>query len=232
MGTPATLALKRATNRIPIVTGGVADPVQSGLIQSLSRPGGNVTGHAALTPELTAKQIEILREIVPPSSRIVMLGNFFGNRALAPILEDLQQAAGRIGLTVDAVDLREPTGIENAMRAMLKNRPAALLLTPDPFVFARHADIAAFALGNRLPSIALWREFASAGGLIAHGPSLSELVQRSTHYVDRILKGAKPGNLPVEQPTKFDLVINLKTAKALGLTIPQSLLLRADQVIE
>jgi len=229
--TTSAIALKRATGTIPIVVVVVGDPVQSGLVESLSRPGGNLTGNAVLYPELTVKQLELLKETSSRLSRVLVLGNW-SNPSTAAIWDGLQSPARGLSVRLDSIDVRAPEDIDTALATALRQRPDALLALTDPVILFLSARIAEFALSNRLPSISFFRELSLAGGLMSYGPNLFELVRRTAWYVDKILKGAKPAELPVQQPTKFDLVINLKTAKALGLTIPPSLLARADQVIE
>jgi putative tryptophan/tyrosine transport system substrate-binding protein len=211
----------------------VGDPVQAGLVDSLARPGGNITGNAVLFPELTVKQLEFMKETLVRASRVLVLGNW-SNPSTSPLWSSLQSPAQGLGMRLDSVDLRAPEDdLERTLATALeRQRPDALLVLADPLLFFRYARIAGFALTHRLPSIAFWREFTVAGGLISYGPNLVELIRRATWYIDEILKGAKPADLPAQQPTKFDLIVNLKTAKALGLTIPQSVLLRADQIIE
>jgi putative ABC transport system substrate-binding protein len=229
--TTTAVALKRATRTIPIVVVVVGDPVQSGLIGSLARPGGNLTGNAVLYPELTVKQLELLRETSSRLSRILVLGNW-SNPSTPPIWDSLQSSARGLSVRLNSIDVRAPEDFDTALVAAMRQRPDAILALTDPLILFRAARLAEFALSNRLPSISFFREFALAGGLMSYGPNLVELVRRSAWYVDKILKGTKPADLPVEQPTKFELVINLKTAKALGLTIPPSVLGRADQIIE
>jgi ABC-type uncharacterized transport system substrate-binding protein len=229
--TTAAVAMKRATRTIPIVGVIIGDPVQSGLVDSLARPGGNLTGNAILYPELTVKQLELLRETASRPSRILVLGNW-SNPSTPPIWDGLQSHARGLSVKLDSVDVRAPENLDTGLAAALRQRPDAVLVLTDPVIFFRSARVAEFALSNRLPSISFFRELVLAGGLMSYGPNLAGLVRRSTWYVDKILKGAKPADLPVEQPTKFEFVINLKTAKALGLTIPPSVLGRADQIIE
>jgi putative ABC transport system substrate-binding protein len=229
--TTSAIALKRATKTTPIVTVVVGDPVQSGLVESLSRPGGNLTGNAVLYPELTIKQLELLKETSSRLSRVLVLGNW-SNPSTSSIWDGLQSPARELSVRLDSVDVRAPEDIDSALASGLRQNPDALLALTDPVILFRSARIAEVALTNRLPSISFFREFSMAGGLMSYGANLFELVRRTAWYVDKILKGAKPAELPVQQPTKFDLAINLKTAKALGLTIPPSLLARADQVIE
>ena len=225
------VAAKRATTTIPIVLVASADPVHAGLVASLARPGGNITGNAALTPELSGKQLELLREAIPRLSRVAVLWNS-ANPANTPVLRETEVVTTKLGIRLELIDLPRSELIEDALAAIVKHRVDALLVMPESVFFVHAARLAGFAVKHRLPTIALVREFTNAGSLMSYGPSLPDLVRRSAAYIDKILKGARPSDLPVEQPTKFELVINLKTAKALGLTIPQTLLLRADQVIE
>ena len=225
------LAAKRATTTIPIVMVASADPVAVGLVASLARPGANITGSAVLTPELSTKQLELLKEISPRLSRIPVILN--STNAVSPkIWRDLQQTAHGLSLTLDYVDVREASGIDAALAAIARQRADALLVMPEPVLFPQFHRIAEFALKNHLPSISLLREFAVAGGLASYGPSYRVLLTRAASFIDKILRGAKPGDLPVEQPTKFELVINVKTAKALNLTIPRTVLVRTDAVID
>jgi putative ABC transport system substrate-binding protein len=226
------LAAKRATSTIPIVMAAVADPVHAGLVASLARPGANITGNAALTAELSGKQLQLLKETLPRLSRVAVLSNGANPAYTRIVKEETEIAATTLGIRLEFVDLRSSGQVEDALATVAQHRVDALLLLPDPVIYPHRTRLADFAVENRLLTIALLREFANAGSLMSYGPSLSDLVRRSAAYVDKILKGAKPGDLPVEQPTKFELVINLKTAKALGLTIPPSVLGRADQVIE
>jgi ABC-type uncharacterized transport system substrate-binding protein len=226
-----TLAAKRATTTIPIVMVASADPIARGLVASLARPGGNVTGSTALTSELSTKQLELLKEIAPRVSRIPVFWNST-NPAYVEIWRDTQIAAQTLAITLESVDLREASALESAFAAVLRYRAEAVLVMPDPILFPHFVRIAEFAIKNHLPSISLIREFAAAGGLMSYGPNAPDMFRRAATYIDKIFKGAKPADLPIEQPTKFELVINLKTAKALGLTIPPSVLGRADQVIE
>jgi putative ABC transport system substrate-binding protein len=232
--TPAAQAAKRATTTIPIVFAGAGDPVTSGLVTSLARPGGNITGLSGLSPELVGKCLEQLKQAVPGVSRVAVLWQpgAFGERTEKDILKAAEVAARALGVRLQVVEARVPADFDRAFSDMTGARAGALaVLTSNMFVTERRrlVDLAA---KNRLPAVYNVREFVDAGGLMAYGPNLADLYRRAATYVDKILKGAKPGDLPVEQPTKFELVINLKTAKALGLTIPQSLLGRADQVIQ
>jgi ABC-type uncharacterized transport system substrate-binding protein len=228
---PATVA-KKATSTIPIVmaTGG-SDPVRSGLVASLARPGGNVTGLANLFTELSGKQMELLKEIVPKLSRLAIIWHPDTPTAKSQ-LKDRQAAAQSLGLKVQFLEVRVPNDIDDAFLAARKGQARAVLVAANPFIFTHLTRIAELALKHRLPVIHSQTDFAEAGGLLAYGPSDSEMYRRTAVYVDKILKGAKPADLPVEQPTKFELVINLKTAKQIGVTIPQSILYRADKVIK
>ena len=232
-GTPATLAAKQATTTIPIVIAGVGDPVRSGLVSSLAHPGGNVTGLTVLGPGLAAKRLELLKEAVPNMSRVGVA--FLWNPANPDqkfSLNEVQAGARALGVTLHSVEARSREELEQAFAAMRQSRPSALLMTADA-VHQRHIGrIIAFASETRLPAMYQLKDAVERGGLMSYGASLPDLGRRAAIYIDKILKGAKPTDLPVEQPTKFELVINLKTAKALGLTIPQTLLLRADQMID
>jgi putative ABC transport system substrate-binding protein len=230
-GTPATQVAKRATATIPIIMVGVGEPVDTGLVASLARPGANITGNTILGPDLGAKRVEFLREAIPRISRIALLWNP-QNASNRVQFEHVEAGVRALGLRLLSVQVSGPDEIDDAFAAMMKQRPDALMVTADA-VQQRFVDqIVRFAAAQRLPTMYQVKENVVEGGLISYGPSLPDLFERSARYVDKILKGTKPGNLPIEQPTKFELVINLKTAKALGLTIPPSLLLRADQVIE
>ena len=230
-GTPATLAAKQATATIPIVIAGVGDPVRSGLVSSLAHPGGHVTGLTVLGPGLAAKRLELLKEAVPNMSRVAFLWNS-ANPDQKFSLNEAQAGARALGVTLHYVEARSREELEQAFAAMRQSRPSALLMTADA-VHQRHIGrIVAFASETRLPAMYQLKDAVERGGLMSYGASLPDLGRRAAIYIDKILKGAKPADLPVEQPTKFELVINLKTAKALGLTIPQTLLLRADQMIE
>jgi ABC-type uncharacterized transport system substrate-binding protein len=230
-GTPAPLAAKHATRTIPIVMTAAGDPVGSGLVASLARPGGNVTGLSARSPELGGKRLQLLKEVVPGLSRVAVLWNA-ANPYAALVVRETETAARTLGLQVQSLEVRGPDDFENALPGAIRGRAGALIVVEDPLTFLYLKRIAEFAAQNRLPATYGYREFAEAGGLMTVGPNLADLYRRAAIYVDKILKGAKPADLPVEQATKFELVINLKTAKALGLTIPPSLLQRADQVIE
>jgi ABC-type uncharacterized transport system substrate-binding protein len=224
----AVLAAKQATSVIPIVFGAANDPLGTGLVASLARPGGNVTGLSMQGPDLAGKRLELLREVVHGLRRLAILTNV---NYPAAALEMAQAAARALGLEVATLDVRKVEDVVPAFEA-LKGRADALYICVDPALNARRISINTLANVARLPTITGFREYVEAGSLMSYGPSVPELFRRAADYVDKILRGAKPGDIPVEQPTKFDLVINLTTAKALGLTIPESLLARADEVIE
>jgi len=227
----AAAAAKQVTSVIPIVFAVAADPVGSGLVASLARPGGNATGLSLQQTETTGKRLELLREVVPGLRRLAILGNV-GYPAAVLDMNEVQVAARKLDLeVVDKLEIRKPEDVAPAFDA-LKGGAQALYVCGDALVDAVRARINTLALGARLPTLYPNREYLQAGGLISYGPSFSDLFLRAADYVDKILRGAKPGGLPVEQPTKFELVINLTAAKALGLTIPESFLLRADELIE
>jgi putative tryptophan/tyrosine transport system substrate-binding protein len=230
-GTPAALAVKKATTSIPLVMAAVGDPIGVGLVASLARPGGNVTGLSAIAPELEGKRLELLREVVPKLSHIAVLWNP-DNPFLAGSLKETRAAAQVLGIKVQLLGVRTAEEFPAAFAAILKERPGALLVLADRIFLHNRARIVDFEAKRRLPGVYPYRELVEAGGLMSFGPSYAGMHRRAAYYVDKILKGAKPGDLPVEQPTKFELVINLKTAKALGLTIPPSVLGRADEVIQ
>jgi len=229
--TPATLAAKRATTAIPIVAIAVGAPVTTGVVSSIARPGGNVTGSTILGTEVAPKRLELARELRPTATTIAVLWNP-DNSATSQMEQALREAAFREGLKVLSVRVRKPDEFANAFEVIARQRPGAMLITGDAMHQAHIDQIIAFAAQNRIPALYNMKENAFAGGLIAYAADHQELYRRAAVYVDKILKGAKPADLPFEQPTKFELVINLKTAKTLGLTIPPSLLARADQVIE
>ena len=229
-GTPEVLAAKQATSVIPIVFATAGDPVGNGLIASLARPGGNVTGMSLQSNDTAGKRVELLREVVPSLRRLAILANV-GNPFSVLELGEAQAAARALGLEVDTLEIRRPEDIAPAFEA-LKGRAQALYVCADGLVNANRIRINTLALSVRLPTIHGYRDYVEAGGLMSYGANLPDLFRRSADYVDKILRGAKPADIPVEQPTKFDLVINLTTAKALGLDVPSSLLARADEVIE
>jgi ABC-type uncharacterized transport system substrate-binding protein len=230
-GTPATRAAQKATSTTPIVMT-VGDPVGAGLIASLARPGGNTTGTSSLDVDLTPKLLELLLSVAPTTSKVAVMVNP-DNTAQFRTLKLAQAAAPRLGISVLAVEPRAAVEIENGFSVMAQQGVGALVVAPDSLLFnSLRRQIAELAAKNRLPSIGGDTQYAEAGGLLSYAANGAQLWRRAAIYVDKILKGAKPGDLPVEQPTKFDLVINLKTAKAIGLTIPQELLFRADKVIQ
>jgi len=229
--TPANLAVQQATSTIPIVMTLVADPVGSGLVSSLARPGGNITGLSLQLPDVAAKRLQLLREVVPTVSRVGILWNSASPNT-PPQFRAAEAAAPALGVQLESLGVRGPDDFETAFQAATRRRVGALLILDD-FLLARHMKrLAALTAKTKLPAMAGVTGFAEAGVLMCYGPNFPELTRRSVTYVDKILKGAKPGDLPIEQPTKFELIINLKAAKALGKTIPPALLGRADQVIE
>jgi len=233
-GTRVVLAAMQATKTIPIVFAGVADPVGGGLVTSLARPGGNVTGLSSLTSELVGKCLEHLMQAVPGVSQVAILWRPGALPELTEkeMLQGVDVAARALGVRLQFVEVRGPENFDRAFSDMTRARSGALTLLPSNLFLREHRRLVDLAAKHRLPTVFPWGDGADAGGLISYGPSIADLYRRAAVYVDKILKGVKPADLPVEQPTKFELVINLKTAKALGLTIPPSLLQRADQVIE
>ena len=233
-GTAAALAAKKASTTLPIVFIGVGDPVSDGLVASLARPGGNATGFSLVAPDLVGKSLELLKQAVPGVSRIALLvkPDATPNHTMNRFLKEADVAAQALGVLLQIVEARSPADFERAFSEMSKARAGALAVIPTPVFGGARQRLADLAKKNELPTVFLFRYYVDAGGLMSYGPDLVDQWRRAATHVDKILKGAKPGDLPVEQPTKFELVINLKTAKALGLTIPQTLLLRADQVIE
>jgi putative ABC transport system substrate-binding protein len=226
-------AVKDATSTIPIVMVAVADPVRAGLVASLARPGGNLTGVATLVPGgFMAKSLELLHQVVPKATRIAALVNPTNEIHRIVFAQEIPEAARQLGVQMHVVEARTPDEVEPAINAAAGERVEALLVAGDPVFNNPPARLPQLAARTRLPAIYLLRTQVQAGGLMSYGPNSVEISRRAASYVDRILKGAKPGDLAIEQPTKFELVINLKTAKALGITIPQSLLLRADEVIQ
>jgi ABC-type uncharacterized transport system substrate-binding protein len=227
--TPAVRAAKNATSTVPIVMLGAGDPVGTGLVASLARPGGNITGISAMSAELSGKRIELLRELIPGLTRVGLL--IHGADPFAkPFLDETQAAAKRAGVQLHVSDIRRPQDFDAAFSAMTKERTGAVIV--QGVLTAPTWQAAALAVRHRLPSLSPQKQFAESGGLMSYGADFTDMHRRAASYVDRILKGTKPGDLPVEQPTRFELVINLRTAKALGLTIPPSLLAQADQVID
>jgi putative ABC transport system substrate-binding protein len=231
-GTPASFAAKEATSTIPIVMGGIAaDPVETGLVATLARPGGNITGMSMMTSQLGGKRLELLQRTLPGLARVAVFWNP-PNPAYGPILKELEAAAQTLRLKLQRLEVRVPGDFEGAFEAAVRQRAGALILPGDPLVANRPRMVADLALKYRLPAMMDIKEFVEAGGLMSLGLDLVESYRRAATYVDKILKGAKPAELPMEQPTKFDLFVNLKTARVLGLTIPQSVLLQATQVIQ
>jgi ABC-type uncharacterized transport system substrate-binding protein len=229
-GTPLTLATKKATATIPIVSVVMGDPVGNDLVASLARPGGNITGFSIQTPDIAGKRLELLREVVPGLRRVAFMGNI-DNPIVPQELREVQVAAGTLGIEVITLEIRRAQDIMPSSEA-LKNRADALYLASEGLVDANRLRVNILALGARLPTMWSTRELVEAGGLLAYGPSFPDLYRRAGDLVDKILRGVKPGDIPVEQPTKFDLVVNLIVAKALGITVPPALLSIADEVIE
>jgi putative tryptophan/tyrosine transport system substrate-binding protein len=227
----AILAVKEATTSIPIVFAGTSDPVRTGFAASLARPGGNLTGLSLMAPDLAGKRLELIKSVVPGASRIAMLWNA-SDQGMAIRVEQAQLAAPAVHVTLLSPELRTLADLESAFVALTRDRPDALLVFVDPFTVAHRRRIIDFAAANRLPAIYEDRGFVDAGGLMSYGPSIEDICRRAATYVDKILKGAKPGGLPVEQPTKFELIINLNTAKVLDLEIPLQFQQLADEVIE
>jgi len=229
--TPAVRAAQQATKTIPIVMTLVSDPVEDGLVASLARPGRNVTGLSLMHPELSAKRVALLKEVVPKLSRVAVLWTP-STASYRKVLGETQTAAHALGLQLRAIEVRDPTDFDSAFSAIARERAGALVVLPDAMFRDQQRRILDLAAKSRLPAIYWSRDLVEAGGLMAYGANFPDVFRQAAIFVDKILKGTKPADLPVEQPAKFELVINLKTAKALGLTIPQTLLLRADQVVE
>jgi len=230
-GTPATLAVKKATTSVPLVMTAVGDPVGTGIVPSLSHPGGNITGLTAISTEMDAKRLELLREVVPSVSYIALLWN--AGSPLQVLAEKQVQAAAQVlRMRVLSLGVKTEEEIKSALAVMARERLDALLVLADRLLLHHRVLIMDFATRHRLPGVHAYRELVEAGGLMSFGPSYADMHKRAAYFVDRILKGAKPGDLPVERPRTFELVINLKVAKALGLTIPQSVLLRGTEIIQ
>ncbi len=229
---PAIQAAKEATETtpIPIVMGGIIDPITTGVVTSLARPGGNITGLSNMTPELVGKQLEMLKEVVPKVSRVAVLGNP-ANAGNGPQMREAEVAARVLRVRLQFLEARDFEQIDSAFAAMTRERAGALIVLVNAMLADHRTRIADLAAKRRLPTVSGQREFAEAGGLMAYGASISDTYRRAATYVDKILKGTKPADLPVEQPTRFELVINMRTAKALGLTFPQTILIRAEEVI-
>jgi putative ABC transport system substrate-binding protein len=232
--TTAALAAKEATGTIPIVAISMADPVADGLVASLARPGGNVTGTTFLGPELIAKRLQLLQEVVPGLSRVAALWHphAYSERTMAGVLNEIEVAARTLGLQLQVVSAVGPDDIVSAFVAIAREHADALIVMPSPMLFSEYGRIVSIAANSRLPAMGAAREFADLGGLMSYGVNLPDLARQTATYVDKILKGAKPAELPVQQPIKFELAINLKTAREFGLTISREFLLVADDVIE
>ena len=230
-GTLAPLAAKRATSTIPIVMMAAGDPVGSGLVASLAQPGGNVTGMSLMAPDLGGKRLQLVKELLPELSRVAVLWNA-ANPYSALVFKETVAAAQTLEVELQSLEIREPADIDGAFEAAMGQPTDALITVEDPLTIDLRKKIAEYAADHQLPTISGVKLFADAGALMSYGADLADILRRSVAYVDKILKGAKPSDLPVEQPTKFELVINLKTAKSLGLTIPPLLLARADEIIE
>ena len=225
-------AVKKATTTIPIVFAGSSDPVAGGLVPNLARPGGNITGFSlAYGDGFAGKWMELLKEVAPEVSHVAALWSS-SNAAAVRFVKELQTAARKLDVALDVHLARNLPELDVALAAIGRSRAQGLIVVPSPFAATQRRKLVQFAAGERLPAVYFFEKFANAGGLMSYGPDFADVYRRAASHVDRILKGAKPGDLPVENPTKFDLVVNLKTAKALGITIPQSILLRADRVIE
>ncbi len=232
--TPAALAAKQATSTLPIVFAAVADPVTSGLVTSLAQPGGNITGVSNVGTELVGKRLELLKQAVPGVSRVAVLWHpgGIGERTEKDQLKEAEVAGPALGVRLQFVEARGPADFDRAFSDITRARAGALTVLPSTMFNSERRRLADRAAKNRLPAVYPQRDYVDAGGLMSYGPNFADLFRRAATYVDKVLKGAKPGDLPVEQPTKFELLINLKAAKALGLTIPQSVLARADHVVE
>jgi putative ABC transport system substrate-binding protein len=232
--TPAARAAGKATSAIPIVGIGLGDPVGDELASSLARPGGNVTGTSFLGPELVSKRLQLLKALVPGLFRVLVLWHpqAYGKRTMAGMLKEIESAAQSLGASLRFVPASNPADLDGAFAAMTAERADSLIVFPSPMLYSQYARIVAFAANNRLPAMYAAREGVELGGLVSYGANLPDLSRATAGYLDKILKGAKPAELPIQQPTKFELVINLKTAKALGLTASPNLLLIADEVIE
>ena len=233
-GTPGSRAAKQATTTIPVVMAAVGDPVRSGLVASLARPGGNLTGNSIVEADLTLKRLQLVREIIPNASRLGFL--YVAGTQIGPAAETaakaVDDAADSLGMRVHRFGIREPSDLADALSTMAKEMTDALIVRNDALLVVHYGEIARLAVAQRLPTVGSAEQFVEAGGLFAYGVNVVETYRHAAVFVDKILRGAKPADLPIEQPTKYVLVVNLKTAKALSLTIPQSLLLLADQVFQ
>jgi putative ABC transport system substrate-binding protein len=230
-GTPAAKALRSATGTIPIVMAIIGDPVAAGLVDSLALPGGNATGFSIVAPDLSGKRLELLKEIVPSASSVAVMLNARNPQSQFE-LNEMETAARVLGLQIQPIEISPERTLEEGFAATSKTQAQSLIVLTDPIFFSQRERIVDLAARSRLPAMYFFRDFVAAGGLMSYGPSDTDLYRRAATYVDKILKGAKPSELPVQQPTKFDLAINLKTAKALGLDVPSTLIARADEVIE
>jgi putative tryptophan/tyrosine transport system substrate-binding protein len=230
-GTPAAKALKSATRTIPIVMAIIGDPVAAGLVDSISRPGGNATGFSIVAPDLSGKRLQLLKEIIPGISSVAVMSNVANPQSQIE-LNEMQIGARTLGLRLQSIQISADASLENAFEKGTSAQFQALIVLTDAVLYSQRGRIVALAAANRLPAMYFFREFVQEGGLMSYAPSDTDLFRRAATYVDKVLKGTNPGDLPVEQPTKFELVINLKTAKALGLDVPPTLLARADEVIE
>jgi putative ABC transport system substrate-binding protein len=230
-GTPAALAAKHATATIPIVMGAIADPVSTGIVSNLPRPDGNITGFATQNVDLEGKRLELLKEIVPQLSRTAVLGNVT-NPVLAAMLRNLRSAAQALGVAVEVFEVHNSDEIEGALAQLQHAHPDAVLVAPDLLLLVKRVEITTALANSKLPAVYPFREYASVGGLVIHGANLGVLFERAAGYVDKILKGTKPSDLPVQLATEFELIINLRTAGQMGLHIPPTLIARADEVLE
>jgi putative ABC transport system substrate-binding protein len=229
--TPAAQAAKNATETMPIVFAVVGDPIHSGFVASLDRPGGNMTGLRLTEPELSGKRLELLKEAIPNLKRVAALVNL-ASPDYTPYLKEVKFVASAMGITLESIEVRGSDELDQALNALTKGRTGALIVQADAMLYGQRPKIMSLALKNRLPTIYSFSRYVEEGGLMSYGPSYITMFRRAATYVDKILKGAKPADLPVEQPMKFEFVINLKTAKAIGLTIPPNVLARADKVIK
>jgi putative ABC transport system substrate-binding protein len=230
-GTVGTLAVKRATTTIPIVMASSSDPVGRGLVASLARPGGNVTGLSSVAPDLSGKRLELLKEVIPKLTRVAVLWDSSGGQASANF-KDTQVAARALRVQVQSLEVRSANDFEPVFKAATRDRVGSLIVLQSLLTNAHRQRIVELVATNRLPAMYTQAEYVNVGGLMSYAPSYNDIYRRAATYVDKILKGTKPADIPVEQPTKFDLIINLTTARALGLTVPPTLLARADEVIE
>ncbi len=230
-GVPATLAAKTATTTIPIVMGSIGDAVNTGIVSNFAHPGGNITGFTGLNFEFEIERLELLKELIPNLSRVAVLANS-GNALFQIALKALRSAAATLGVSLDIFEIRDIDEIDNALLKLVQARPKVVLITADTLLLTKRREIVKVLAENHLPAIYPFREYSEVGGLIVYGANLSVLWERAAAYVDRILKGEKPGDLPVQQATEFELIINLKAASTLGLKIPEILAARADEVIE